>query len=295
MENRLVYLIFFIISLVTCVRAWGQEGHKIVAQIAADQLSSSASDLVRQFCGSKSLPDISPLPDDYDHEPEGRWSEPCHFCNLPRSAVHFEMKYCPSYCVVRSILNYTNILHSEVSNPTACSFVKTDEPCSLEFLVHYIGDIHQPLHVSYEDDSGGNDVEVSFFGSKANLHEVWDTKIIQRWSSDYTSAVKELEKMIKEDPSLVQKYLNQMSPSVWADESFQFVRTTCYNYTTNSDGVGQLGEDYYQRNLPIIQQRLIAGGVRLGQLLNTTLKSISSRPISNRSLAEKGKQYFSML
>jgi len=108
MENRLVYLIFFIISLVTCVRAWGQEGHKIVAQIAADQLSSSASDLVRQFCGSKSLPDISPLPDDYDHEPEGRWSEPCHFCNLPRSAVHFEMKYCPSYCVVRSILNYTS-------------------------------------------------------------------------------------------------------------------------------------------------------------------------------------------
>jgi len=62
-------------------------------------------------------------------------------------------------------------------------------------------------------------------------------------------------------------------PKLWANESFQFVRSTVYNFTIPADGVPKLGEKYYHANLPVVQQRLIAGGVRLGLLLNTILVS----------------------
>jgi len=145
------------------------------------------------------------------------------------------------------------------------------EPCALEFLVHFVGDVHQPLHVSYASDWGGNKVKVSWFGTSCNLHQVWDEKIIQRWNDDYSSAVSDLEDIANQEPELVKHYISITDPVAWADESFQFVRSTVYNYTENEDGIPQLDDDYYNTNLPIVQQRLIAGGVRLGKLLNSLL------------------------
>jgi len=254
----------------TTALSWGSEGHKIVAQIAADRLSSTVKKEVAKFLGSKTLPDIAPLPDNYDHSSAGSWSSPCHYCNLPRSATSFKLTYCDGLCVVKSIMNYTQILTKEASKPTACDYSTGVEPCALEFLVHYVGDVHQPLHVSYADDEGGNKVAVSFFGTSTNLHTVWDTSIISRWNSDLTSAVSELEGMMAKDPNMVQHYLNQMDSTVWANESYTYVLSNCYDFTSKN-GVGQLSDAYYNTNLPIIQDRLIAAGVRLGQLINNAL------------------------
>jgi len=250
--------------------SWGKEGHMMVAQIAADRLSGSASNIVNQFIGSNTLASIAPKPDDYDHSPEGRWSGPCHYCNLPRDATSFNMKYCPRECVVKSIKNYTQILSSEESSPFQCDFTLGIEPCALEFLVHYVGDVHQPLHVSYADDEGGNKVEVEFFNRRMNLHAVWDEGIIQRWNSDYQSATKELESIIAANPDQVNRYLKVVDPVIWANESYTYVLNTVYNFGSTA-AVPQLGAAYYDRNLPIVKQRLIAAGVRLGQLLNNIL------------------------
>lgn len=263
-------LVLFAVLHQVC--GWGQLGHKIIAQIANDNLQSSASNIVNEFIGSsETLADIAPLPDAYAHTEEGRWSEPCHFCNLPRSATHFIMQYCGQFCVVKSIQNYTQILSSEESSPFQCNFQSTVEPCALEFLTHYTGDVHQPLHVGYGDDRGGNDVTVSWYGYTTNLHKVWDDEIIYKWTgTDLNGAVSQLEQIMAQNPNIVQQYISVTDPVAWADESFQFVRTTCYNYTIEN-GVPTLGDEYYDTNLPIVQQRLIAGGVRLGYLLNSIL------------------------
>lgn len=113
------------------------------------------------------------------------------------------MSYCPNFCVVKSINNYTSacrditvvvlavvtsrfgaeILQSEESNPFACSWDTSVEPCALFFLVHFVGDVHQPLHVrvchhsagmlltlfpqvSWADDEGGNKVKYALFSEK---------------------------------------------------------------------------------------------------------------------------------
>jgi hypothetical protein len=271
MARILSYVTLLFLGIAGCL-GWGKQGHMMVAQIAADRLSETASDTVSSFIGSdETLADIAPMPDNYDHSPQGRWSSPCHYCNLPRSATSFNMKYCPSFCVVKSIQNYTAILTSEAPNPFQCDFTDGDEPCALEFLVHFAGDVHQPLHVSYADDEGGNKVQVYFYDELTNLHKVWDDLMIERWNSDFDSATQELETMISNDPSIVNQYLSVTDPILWANESFGYVLSTVYNFDSYKGDIPVLGDTYYQNNLPIVKQRLIAAGVRLGQLLNNIL------------------------
>jgi hypothetical protein len=292
-----------VVVLLGCVYqsyGWGEEGHKIVAQIAADRLNGAANKVVNLFIGStgETLTGMAPLPDDYDHTPAGRWSEPCHFCNLPRNATHFVMDYCGDFCVVRSIQNYSSIITKTSSNPTQCNFDQSDgvEPCALEFLVHFVGDVHQPLHVGYGDDRGGNEVRVYWFSGETNLHEVWDDKIIQKWNSDYSSAAQELEQWISDNPDEVTQFLSNMDPVSWADESFQYVQNTCYNFGSSEENEGEaakvgayprLGTAYYDRNLPIVKQRLVAAGVRLAALLNSDLSQVYMNLVKNKFNAMK--------
>jgi hypothetical protein len=157
---KAVSLIF--VGMAVMVFGWGQEGHKIVAQIAQNHLSNTAQAAVSQFLDGRytNLEEIAPLPDSYDHSGPGEWSRTCHYCDLPRSATEFEMQWCGTCCVVSAVSNYTTRVN--MTKPRPCSFESDAEPCALEFLVHYMGDIHQPLHVGYGDDRGGNSVHVEW-------------------------------------------------------------------------------------------------------------------------------------
>lgn len=275
--------------------AWGPEGHKIVAQIASDLLSDTATQIISQFIGDRTLPDIAVIPDEYDHTAQGKWSAPCHYVNMPRDAANFTMSEdCTGCCVVKAILNYTSILQQTQSNPTQCSFKKGDEPCALIFLTHFVGDVHQPLHVGYGDDEGGNTVPVYFLKQDSydneSLHHVWDTSIIEWWNKDFSAAADALEDLMSSEQTEVAYYASLTNPIEWADESYYWVKETVYNFTDSE--IFQLKNPafakglfkqrtsaqevtldlwYVKTNLPIIQQRLIAAGVRLATLLNSIL------------------------
>jgi len=290
-SKNLVFVVVFLHTLSVCF-GWGADGHRIVAQIAVDMLSSGVMNTIDEYIGEEeTLPDIAPLPDDYDHTPQGKWSAPCHFVNMPKGALNFSMSDCTGCCVVEAIMNYTQRLTTENNNgPQLCNFDQSDgvEPCALEFLVHFVGDVHQPLHVGYGYDEGGNDVQVTWYGEATNLHKVWDDEIIDQWDSDWQDAVSQLESIMQNEQSQVKYYASVTDPTIWADESFYYVRTTCYNFSTSEDdkfmklhpeafekavkqGTPALGDAYFNRNLPIVQQRLIAAGVRLAALLGRIL------------------------
>lgn len=277
MKTISTFVVLIVCAHLMCdsVEAWGKEGHEIVASIAQDSLSSDVFETLKAFLDGSNLADIAPLPDDYDHSDRGKWSSPCHYVNLPRGDTGFKWGDCPLFCVVEAINNYTELLREQKSNPIACNYNQKNgvEPCPLEFLVHFVGDIHQPLHISYADDEGGNKVQAEFFGSETNLHAVWDTKIIQKWQpfNNMRQAIDDLEKMISENPTTVKQILSTTDPVAWANESLAFTIANAYNYSTNSHGVAQIDEDYYQNNLEVIKWRLIAAGLRLGQLLTNTL------------------------
>jgi len=116
-----------------------------------------------------------------------------------------------------------------------------------------------------------------FFGANTNLHHVWDTSIIQRYTgSDTNTLITDLRTLIAQEPDLVKQYESITTPSKWANESFQYVRSDVYQFTPSSFMQGwrktkepSLGTWYYNQNLPVVQQRLVAASVRLAQLLNS--------------------------
>jgi len=265
-----IFIISLILILVNSALQWGQQGHQMVAQIASNRLSSKVSSIVKQFLGDKTLAQVSTLPDIYVHTNAGDWSGPCHYADLPTGATHFKWEYCPGFCVVKSVQNYTKILDSEANKVVKCKYGDEIEPCALEFLTHYVGDIHQPLHIGWESDLGGNTIKADFFGKMANLHSVWDTSIIAKWNPDINTAIEFIEKMIKENPDQVNKYLSDMNAVSWADESHDLIKSTVYDFKTEN-GVAIIDEAYYERNLPLIWQRLIAASVRLGKAIEDSL------------------------
>jgi len=178
-------------------------------------------------------------------------------------------------------MNYTKILETDHTNPDW----PHEEPSPVSFLIHFVGDCHQPLHVGYAYDSGGTTVDVEFFDTDTDLHDVWDTYIIQKWQSETFSAIDDIEKLITTNKTLVDEALSLTTPSQWANQSFEIVRFDVYNYDPEDSpdfdlfslseeeqedlqfSEVYLGSHYYDHNLPIVQVQLLRGSVRLAVLL----------------------------
>ncbi|MFP6833603.1 MAG: S1/P1 nuclease, partial [Porticoccaceae bacterium] len=136
---------------------------------------------------------------------------------------------------------------------------------ALMFFVHFVGDIHQPLHVGKYDDAGGNRVVVNWYNSprKHNLHRVWDGLLTHSKLSAEEYA-KTFEK-----PSKSQREKWQHSTFAdWANESL-ILNAKIYDFG-NGEGkkIRPLGRWYHEKNKPIANQRLHQGGIRLAFYLN---------------------------
>jgi len=116
--------------------------------------------------------------------------------------------------------------------------VNTEEPCPLAFVCHFVGDVHQPLHVGYLFDIGANEFLVSFLGQQTNLHHTWDTEMIGLWlkrtSTDWQQLADELIDQLKSQPQLVSDFQSEVNEIRWANESFQFARLDAYNMSPGS-------------------------------------------------------------
>jgi hypothetical protein len=287
-------------------KGWGTEGHEIVAELAERLILPSTKQALQPFLAGKSLYQVSTLPDDFDHTTHGAWSFTNHFCNLAADASRWEPNSCPlpRSCVVRAIANYSRLFmnqyhqEQEEGKVVECSLTnKDEEPCPLSFLVHYVGDIHQPLHVGYGLDEGGNLKKVRFFGHKTDLHTVWDSLLIRKHlnGQHWMHLVAELEAVVAENPQQVIDFATRLNARAWADESFALTRSEVYRFDNVGDGrtkedVLRIGEEvvaeeelaewYFERNIKVVQARLIAAGVRLAALLDSILApSASSDPL----------------
>jgi len=285
--------------------AWGPEGHTIIAQLATNMLTPAASKEVSYLLDGQTIMDVVNEPDDYDHTTQGAWSACLHYVNMDLDQSNFSMSEdcgpvgtVPTCCVVAAIENYTTIVTAQVQNIRLLRRALRDddnndssEPVPLSFLSHFVGDVHQPLHVGYGCDTGGNVVNVILFGEDTNLHASWDTGMIEHYNSDANSFAEELQETLDKNPYLASNYTANMTAEWWADESFTYVRNDVYVWDpTSSPSMSALKrapitypgncpltqtitltDDYYNYNIEVIKQRLMAAGVRLGTLLNQIL------------------------
>jgi hypothetical protein len=273
--------ITFLILLLPAVSfGWGQTGHRTVCQIAYDELNPVARVEVDRLIA------LDPDYDSFnksclfaDGPPRQRAED--HYLSVPRSAVAITTNACPlaDTCILPAIENDTNIL-ADTSNSDA------DRLFALKLLSHWVGDIHQPMHVSFQDDLGANSVAQK--SDDGNLHSAWDFDIIeQEIGSDFFQIAAEL----RADISAQDRSQWSFDSSVeWANESFQITISPAANYCTQQQGACWYGPDnmmlnqgeperevaitdyYTSTHSRTVKLRLKQAGIRLGALLNRTLQ-----------------------
>jgi hypothetical protein len=234
--------------------AWGAKGHGIVAEIAFSYLDDQTKKNVLALLDGMNIEDAANWMDAMRSDHAFDYMKPYHYIDLPKGQ---ELTETNGENIV-GVLNQT--LH-ELENPAQLSRdkLKTD----LLYLFHLIGDLHQPLHVGYPEDKGGNTYQVSFFGQGTNLHHVWDTDIIE-YEKLTLESVLEAEKKNPKQIADIQK----IDILQWANDSRSYL-----NLVYSLDG-HTMNENYIRKALPVIESQLYNAGLRLASVLQRYYRNI---------------------
>ena len=246
--------------------AWGPVGHRIAGDLAEQRLCPAARDNVKSLGGGESLAELGTWADAIRDEPKWKSSRPWHYMNiadLPSGAGLAEARAAIDKFVhpregdvLEELARFSKVL----ADPKKPSDERAE---ALRFVVHFVVDIHQPLHVGRASDHGGNDVEVRA-GKKGavNLHHFWDTEVLP---SNGPSAKFE-QRLEAELGSLPAERAND-PPAEWAAESLA-LRATIYGFRTESHGPATLDDGYVHSAQKIADERLVLAGARLAATLN---------------------------
>ncbi|WND03910.1 S1/P1 nuclease [Temperatibacter marinus] len=248
-------ILVFVATLVLTfnVQAWGQNGHRITGAIAEMYLSEEAKAAIKEILGGESLAEASTWADFMRSSKEDFWkkSGPYHYVTVPKGKVYLNVGAPERGDSVTALKMFSAVLTSE---KTALA----DKQRALRFIVHIIGDLHQPLHAGDGTDRGGNDFKVKYFGQDSNLHRVWDTQMIQGQNLSYRDYVEFLKNDYTEADV---KRWSVTDPKVWIGESTK-IRDTIYPESTN------LWYSYAYKHRATMNKRLTMGGVRIAAYLN---------------------------
>ena len=254
-------------AFATTVQAWGDIGHRIVAELAFRQLDPSAKAEVERLLkadGDDSLPDVASWPDRLRDNPEtkelGKATGPLHYMDFVDGKCHYvpAQQCAEGKCVVGGLEKYVAILGDRHKS-------NAERAEALKFVVHFVGDVHQPLHAGNRDDKGGNEYQVQFDGKGTNLHSVWDSKML------YTRDLKwqaYADRLAAEGPVTLPKPQAPLDNpyAQWAEESCEIVAKDGFYPDSH-----KIDDAYVARNLPVAETRLREAGKRLADLLNKTL------------------------
>lgn len=243
---------------------WGALGHRVACDIAFRELHPGARDRVRALLGRdepvQTLASACVWADAIRTDPRFDWAVPLHFVNVPREArsVSVRRDCARDGCALNGIYRFTRAL-----GRTGAAHGEQLE--ALKFLGHLVADVHQPLHVAFADDRGGNRIRVSFFGRRTRLHFVWDTGIVSRLGANWRDIGRELHAAIT--PAERRRWLTG-SPVQWANESLRLARSPALRYRAAPRCCLGLADAYLARHKSTVERRLQQSGVRFAALLN---------------------------
>ena len=244
--------------------AWGTDGHYILTWIAEQRLTPEARRQVQQLLGDESMIKASLWADRIkDQRPETRtW----HYINVPRGTRRVDReKHSPD---TGSVLTCIHQSTAVLRNPDASHAARAE---ALRFLIHMVGDVHTPLHVSHAEDRGGNTITVFYRGEQTNLHALWDSGLIRGRSSDWSTQASILQRRITDAKA---KAWSTSNPDRWATESYHVAVELAYKARPDR----RISRAYERAALEAIDQRLMMAGVRLAALLNHISSSPTTQP-----------------
>lgn len=243
-------LLLIIPVLILC--SWGFKGHRTVAMIAKKHLNPDIEMVALSYLGTETFSDVSTWADEHRTSENSPW----HYINLPLGLNHEQFIKTVKESkdnVYTAILQCETILKDNNATPE-----KKNE--ALKYLIHFIGDAHQPMHVSRKEDKGGNDIQVRFDGKGTNLHSLWDSKLI-----DF-EGLKETEMANSYDNATPEEIAKWQSddPTEWLWESYQ-ISSELY---AGSKSGQKIDKAYFEKYIPVIHKRINIAGIRLAGKLN---------------------------
>ena len=242
--------------------AWGAEGHEIVAGVALRELTPAARAQVAHLLGGEAmLVAQSNWADEI--KSQRRDTAPWHFVDIPLPArgLVIQRDCADGNCVVAQIQADLQMLRNKKLGDAA-------RAQALLFLIHFVADVHQPLHAEDNDDKGGNEVRVEIGRERANLHKVWDVDVVEAMGFDPGAAAAGIEHAISREQRQAWAH---GTPVDWANEAHAIARDQIYPPLQGAREV-RLPRDYTWREAQITRLQLARAGVRLAWLLNSTLK-----------------------
>jgi hypothetical protein len=240
-------------------QAWDKKGHDITAAIAQRHLTKKARKQISELLDGKTIIYWAPWMDDASNSPEYKYSKTWHYLDISKGmdVMDFVKKDKKGDIIVAINAQIETLKNENLS--------REQRQLALKFLVHLMGDLHQPLHLGYPEDKGGNTIKVVFFNRETSLHAMWDGAITARahdWS--HTEWAEEIDTYSKKEIKSI------VSGTVydWARQSHAQAEDI---YQETSEGA-ELSYEYVRRWAPIIEQQFINGGLRLAKVLNDIFK-----------------------
>ena len=250
----MIKILIIYVTLCSFVLGWGKKGHRITAKIAETYLTKNAKIQIKKLMGHHDLSRMSNWADEIKSDPSWKIANDWHWCTIPDGELYEKDKH--SGKAVEKVNEFISVLKNKKSN-------KEDKQIALKFLIHLIGDLHQPMHVGNGIDRGGNDIKLKWFNVPTNLHRIWDSDLINLQELSYSEYSDYL--LLNEDRGKIRKWQGD-DVLIYIHES-RDIRTQCYDFS----GIN-LKWEYFYKNKDLLEKRLLQGGVRLSGELNRIFK-----------------------
>lgn len=234
--------------------AWGPTGHRAVGRIAERHLAPETAREVAAILGPERLAYVGTWADDIRSDPAWAKAETWHYVTIPAGQTYATSKKNEAGDVLEAIARFERVLADRAAP-------RLERQQALKWLVHFVGDIHQPMHVGAREDRGGNEVVVIWFGEPSNLHAVWDSGIIDKLELTSTELA---EKVDVAGPEQVRAW-QASTPLQWAEES-RAAADPAYAL-----GDRRLSFKYVFVHGPTVELRIQQAGIRLAGLLDRVL------------------------
>lgn len=253
--RKTVFLVLFCLhfSFANAPVIWSKTGHRVIGDVAQAHLTRKARKSIAKLLDGQSLAAVSNFADEIKADTLYRKFSAWHYVNIPKGKTYKEVDPNPYGDLVVAINTCVDIVKDERSS-------NQDKAFYLKLLVHFVGDLHQPMHVGRLDDKGGNAIQVQWFNDGSNLHRVWDSNLIEQNGMSYSEMAASLPQL----SSTQKKAIQEGSLLDWVEES-HLVADELY------DSV-EVGEKLYYRYgyvwWPTVEKQLQKGGLRLAKVLN---------------------------
>ena len=249
------YIVAFALSLsALAAGAWSQKGHDVTAYIAEQHLTPRTRAAVDSILEGKSMVYWANWLDNASHQLEMGHTRTWHYKNIDAGVDYDKAPLNEKGDVVTAIDSQIEILENPATTPAEAAL-------AMKILVHCMGDMHQPMHMGHLSDLGGNKTSLKFFGTKTNLHSIWDSRLVEsahKWS--YTEWQQQIDRATPEQEAAIVAG----TTDDWARETFE-IATRCYKYFRPGQKVMY---NEIARWTPVIEEQFLRGGLRLAHVLN---------------------------